>query len=711
MRRPEVRQGSAARADYGSVRDTGPILIGAGYSLQPQGRISEPAIIPCLELRARGRDVNITTKTIIPLVAFTFCLCLVRELPAQTSLAVYGQLPFMSDLALSPDGTRFAFATTTATDETAVIVSAVSDLHQVAGVGSGVQKIRKIQWAGDDQLLIMASWTTDLWGYWAGAHEYLQLYGCQVSACKVVSDLMNRQFSQSESAHYFGYITGWPRARLVSGKTIVFVRGASIAPTLGDGITWGAPALLKMPFGVGNGIAVDIGDPGNDSWLLDESGQIVAVELQSMLTNKWSIKLRIDGSMRTVLSGDDLVNYPSLQGIDPDGKSVWLRSDVDGPNRWTRLSLEDGSNLGPLPESEQYRRVLMDRRADRIIGVEMGDEYRRYKFFDPDTNKRWEAVYKAVSDMHPQLISGSDDQRKFILLLQTKSSGLRYVLVNLEDGKVAALGPAYKGLTSVAEVQAINYAAGDGLNIPGYLTLPSGRDPKNLPLVVLPHGGPQVYDTAEFDWLSQGLAAAGYAVLRPNFRGSTLSQTFEAAGYGQWGRKMQTDLSDGVRHLAELGLIDPKRVCIVGGSYGGYAALAGVALEPGVYRCAVSIGGISDMQMFVQDLWGNAIRNTPALKYFERFIGINSLNDKALNEISPIEHVLAITAPVLLIHGRDDTVVKYKQSQVMADAMRRAGKNVTLVDLKQEDHWLSRSATRLQTLEAVVAFLQANNPP
>jgi dipeptidyl aminopeptidase/acylaminoacyl peptidase len=647
------------------------------------------------------------TKTILSLVAFTFCACFVRELPAQTSLAVYGQLPFMSDLAISPDGTHFAFATTTATDETAVIVSAVSDLHQVAGVRSGVQKIRGISWASDDQLLIVASWTTDLPGYWAESHEYYQLYGCQVSACKV-SDLMNRQFSRSESAHFFGYITGFPRARLMSGKTALFVRGESIAPVMSEGITWGLPALLKMPFGVGDGIAVDIGDPGNDSWLLDESGQVVAVELQSMLTNKWSIKLRIDGSMRTVLSGDDSFNYPTLEGIGPDGKSVWLKNEIDGPKRWTRLSLEDGSNLGPPTDSEKYRWVLVDRRADRIIGVAVDDGF---KFFDAEVNKHWEAVYKAVSDLHPQLISWSDDQRKLILRLQTKSSGLRYVLINLEDGKVSGIGTEYKGLTNIAEVQPINYTAGDGMNIPGYLTLPSGRDPKNLPLVVMPHGGPEAYDTGEFDWFSQGLAAAGYAVLQPNFRGSSLSQTFVSAGYGQWGRKMQSDLSDGVRHLAEMGIIDPKRVCIVGGSYGGYAALAGVTLEPNVYRCAVSIAGISDMQMFVQDVQGNAIRNSPGLKYIERFLGVNSPHDKAINDISPIEHVQAITAPVLLIHGRDDTVVKYKQSQVMADAMKRAGKNVTLMDLKQEDHWLSRSATRLQTLEAVAAFLQANNPP
>jgi dipeptidyl aminopeptidase/acylaminoacyl peptidase len=180
------------------------------------------------------------------------------------------------------------------------------------------------------------------------------------------------------------------------------------------------------------------------------------------------------------------------------------------------------------------------------------------------------------------------------------------------------------------------------------------------------------------------------------------------AGFGEWGRKMQSDLSDGVRFLAKEGLIDPKRVCIVGASYGGYAALAGVTLETGVYRCAVSVAGIADMRRFHN--W-NEVNGGRGGRWWDRFLGVAGKNDPASLAISPIEHLSALTVPVLLIHGRDDTVVPYEQSDVMLSAAKRAGKYIDLVTLKHEDHWLSRSETRLQMLQATVDFLQANNPP
>jgi dipeptidyl aminopeptidase/acylaminoacyl peptidase len=196
-------------------------------------------------------------------------------------------------------------------------------------------------------------------------------------------------------------------------------------------------------------------------------------------------------------------------------------------------------------------------------------------------------------------------------------------------------------------------------------------------------------------------------VLQPNYRGSNIDASFLAKGYGQWGRKMQSDLSDGVRYLAREGIVDPARVCIVGSSYGGYAALAGVSLESGVYRCAVSVAGISDLRRMLQGVQGAAL----AQRDWNRFIGVSGPSDPALDAISPIRHVGAVDVPVLLIHGRDDTVVPFEQSERMYDALRKAHKEVALVQLKHEDHWLSRSETRLQMLQASVAFLRAHNPP
>ena len=142
--------------------------------------------------------------------------------------------------------------------------------------------------------------------------------------------------------------------------------------------------------------------------------------------------------------------------------------------------------------------------------------------------------------------------------------------------------------------------------------------------MVLPHGGPQTRDNLDFDWWAQALAAQGYAVLQPNYRGSDLSQKWVEAGYGEWGRKMQSDLSDGLRYLAAQGIADPKRACIVGASYGGYAALAGVALQSDVYRCAVAVAGVSDPSDFIRwvkrkESYGDQV----GLRYWERFLGVS----------------------------------------------------------------------------------------
>jgi dipeptidyl aminopeptidase/acylaminoacyl peptidase len=197
--------------------------------------------------------------------------------------------------------------------------------------------------------------------------------------------------------------------------------------------------------------------------------------------------------------------------------------------------------------------------------------------------------------------------------------------------------------------------------------------------------------------------------LQPNFRGSNLSEKWVEAGYGEWGRKMQSDLSDGVTHLAEMGIIDPKRVCIVGASYGGYAALAGVTIQSGIYRCGVSVSGISNLESFVS--WIGYSHTEQGLRYIDRFLGISGARDRNLDNISPIKHVDHISVPLLLIHGKDDVTVPYDQSADMAKAMKRAGKPVEFVSLDKEDHYMSRSATRLQMLTSSMEFLKRNNPP
>ena len=250
----------------------------------------------------------------------------------------------------------------------------------------------------------------------------------------------------------------------------------------------------------------------------------------------------------------------------------------------------------------------------------------------------------------------------------------------------------------------IHYPARDGTSIPAYLTLPPGGASKNLPVVVLPHGGPHWRDTASFDYIVQFLATRGYAVLQPQFRGSTgFGDAYVKAGYRQWGGLMQDDVTDGVRHLIADGTADPKRICIAGLSYGGYAALAGAAFTPDLYACAASIGGVSDLPTLLSEAKRPFGSDTDAVASDEERIG--KTYDPNVIAKSPARSAATVTAPVLLLHGVDDSVVPIAQSERMARALEKAGRPVKFVKLAGEDHWLSRGDTRLQVLKELDAFL------
>lgn len=284
-----------------------------------------------------------------------------------------------------------------------------------------------------------------------------------------------------------------------------------------------------------------------------------------------------------------------------------------------------------------------------------------------------------------------------------------YYLVDIEKLKADPVGYERPAIfpKHVGPISTIAYKATDGLDLDGILTLPPGREAKNLPVIMFPHGGPHSSDEETFDWWAQAFASRGYAVFQPNFRGSTnRSDAFRRAGYGQWGRKMQTDISDGLAELVRLGIADPKRACIMGGSYGGYAALAGVTLQQGLYRCAVAVAPVSDLKL----RYNNVMRETNRDKMVKRSLQ-ESMGDRSLfDAVSPRRFAAQADAPILLIHGKDDTVVLFAHSKKMADALSDAGKPHELVELRDEDHGLSRAKTRKQMLSEAMRFVQKYNP-
>lgn len=251
-------------------------------------------------------------------------------------------------------------------------------------------------------------------------------------------------------------------------------------------------------------------------------------------------------------------------------------------------------------------------------------------------------------------------------------------------------------------VRTIRYKARDGLDIAAVLTLPYGRDAK-LPLIVMPHGGPVARDSETWDWWAQFLADRGYAVVQPNYRGSSGYGTpFTEKGEGQWGLAMQDDLDDAVKALAAQGIADPARVCMVGASYGGYAAIRAAQRDGDKYRCAVSYAGVSDLHRMIQ--------------YQKNFLFSGSRGDwlreqaPDLKNVSPLNFPEQFSIPLLLVHGDQDLVVPPAQSRVLAQKLKDAGKDVTYIVQPEGDHHFSRTEDRLAFLKALEAFLKKHNP-
>jgi dipeptidyl aminopeptidase/acylaminoacyl peptidase len=620
--------------------------------------------------------------------------------PLEVPLEVYGRLPAMENVALSPDGTKLALVRARGDDRVLVIAS-LSGNRAIAALKVGQTKLRDVEWADDSHVLLLSSSTGPSGVFLGPKREYSQLQIYDLDTNRVRNPL-----SAIRDVATSNVIMGELMVRRSGARTYLVVPGVCVTGHK-------RPVLFRIDLTNGARLIED-GDEDTLEWVVDGDGKVIAAEKYRNSEKRWALLLRGDAHQAEAAYGEGAIEIPSIAGISADAASLWIRvvaDDSDDPV-WKSLSLKDGTWSEPREQTRGLVSLIKDRYTGRVIGGKGFSDHAEYRFFDPQVQANWDAVERKFPSQHPSMISHSDDFRRWVVLVGYADIGPAYALVDLDSDKARKIGASYDGLTNVAEVRAIAYPAADGLKIPAYLTLPAERAATNLPLIVLPHGGPAVRDHGGFDWWAQALAAQGYAVLQPNYRGSALGWNFVTAGFGQWGRKMQTDLSDGVRYLAAQGLIDPRRVCIVGASYGGYAALAGAALDPGVYRCVASIAGIADLKRFLVSVADrDDTDDSQSGRYWNRFLGVTGAADPLLDTISPLKHIDAIAVPVLLVHGKDDTVVPYEQSQIMAAALRKAGKPVEFVTLRREDHWLSRSETRLQMLQAVVKFLKINNPP
>ena len=637
-------------------------------------------------------------------------LCVVQTLNAQGLSASgasgqpdinhYGQLPAYRSLAISPDGKHYALIQSHGNKEFFVILNAQT-LEIVGSLNAEKYKARSIQFVSNEHVVLESS-----------KHmRMIQVRGSWESSSAFVYNLTTKEIKVLLSGS-----KGLYPAQTSLGRILGFNKDTSelympaFAGRLGNKPKY---HLYRVSLKNGIGRIHAEGKTSTLDWFVDQTGKVLAREDYNTTTQKHQIYSKVTGKWRVIYSHETSIPEFSLQALSSDGNRLLFLSKEGNNEAVFSMSLDDGDVQGPL-----Y--VRKDRDVDSLqtdinqtlIAVKYSGFTPDYEFNNVEDNDSYSMLADKFLSSSVSFHGRTADNKKWLISVSGNEGAGAYKMFDRTQTKLYSLASEYPAIKSIGELKAVNLNARDGIIIPSIITLPT--DPskrKNLPLIAMPHGGPETYDSLRFNWLAQYLAAKGYAVLQPNFRGSTgFGYALLNSGYGEWGQKMQDDVSDGVTALANAGYIDPKRVCIMGGSYGGYSALAGGAFTPELYRCVISIAGVSDLPQMLSLQKFKYGRNHWVVGYWGNIIGDSKSQREKLRAISPINFAERFQAPVLLIHGKDDTVIPIRQSKAMYKALKKADKPVEFVTLKGEDHWLSGSETRLALLKEVDKFLDKHNP-
>jgi dipeptidyl aminopeptidase/acylaminoacyl peptidase len=389
--------------------------------------------------------------------------------------------------------------------------------------------------------------------------------------------------------------------------------------------------------------------------------------------------------------------------VDHERNAVYGFDKTEGRRALYRMAL-DGSGSRELllarPDVDVDDLIQIGRR-NRVIGASYATDVRYSVYFDEKIAKLRDSLAKALPGQPMvSIVDSSLDEGKLLIRADSdKDPGLYYILdrATKQMATFQPVRPQLEGL-KLAEMRPVSFPAADGTMIPGYLTLPPDSTGKNLPAIVMPHGGPGARDEWGFDWMVQYYAARGYAVLQPNFRGSTGygDDWFQKNGFQSWPTAIG-DVTDAGRWLVKQGIAAPSKLSIVGWSYGGYAALQSAVVDPTLFKAVVAIAPVTDLPALKQDSrWWSNYRLTAS------FIG----EGPQAIQGSPARRAASIKAPVLMYHGTMDSNVDIEQSRLMDKALKAAGRDSRLVVFENRDHQIEDSEMRAQMLRESDAFMR-----
>ncbi|MEE9328989.1 MAG: S9 family peptidase [Parvularculaceae bacterium] len=619
-------------------------------------------------------------------------------------IEAYGNLATNRFAALSSDGSKVAFITNDAESGSEVLAIYEIGIGYTDVIDTSDVIIRNIFFSDDNHVILRAAETRRLLGTRRFKYSGAFSYNLKTKKSK---QLLRKTRGIIPAQTGLGQIVGG-----LKGTTDLLM--PAYMGVTNDKLNPPAYNLLRVNHRNGKGRVFKKGRPFTKDWFVDKDGTVLAREDYSNKNDLYQIFTFINGKAEKIYEKKDANRYPfSLIGVKADKSALILieEDQAGGYEEMYEMSFA-GKISGPIltRKDADFDAILVD--ANRVVqGVRYSGMHPSYHFFDPVVDKIVGDLVSRLKGSSVTIIDWSDDWKKLLLLIDSADTSGAYLWVDTTTQSISMLNQRRPTITkeAIGKVAAISYPARDGFDIPAVLTMPPGLafdQLSNLPILVMPHGGPASYDSLQFDWMAQYFANRGYLVLQPNFRGSSgFGADFRHAGNGEWGGKMQDDVTDGVMALIKNGAADPDHTCIIGWSYGGYSALAGGAFTPDLYKCVVAIAPVSDIPKMITDVKRKHGAYHWVVDYWEELIADGSFNKAKLKQISPARHAKAFTAPVLLIHGKHDTTVPIDQSYIMQKALKRAGKSVELIKINGEDHHLSESENRLAALTAIDAFV------
>ena len=480
--------------------------------------------------------------------------------------------------------------------------------------------------------------------------------------------------------------------------------------------------LWKVNVNTGKGIPVERGKDDTFSWYTDADGKAVLrfdckgrrckkvrVYAPDPETNDW-------GKIRTFEvkpgEGEDQYDFWPI-GPAPNSDEIYVLSDEEtDPRRSIKtFNLNTQQYVATVYQHEEYdvASALISRKSGEFAGALYYDDRQRYDFIEPKRKKHHAAIDKYFGHQANITYTGfSDDGEIALLHVSAHNDPGGYFVYHYNETDIQPLFDTHpklkEKLNSDAEILKIEMR--DDVKIPVYHYYPKGKKYSNLPLIVMPHGGPEVRDYFDYDKWVQYFVAQGYQVIQMNFRGSSgYGKEFAKAGYKQWGGVMQDDVTDTVKYFHDQNLAKANNTCLVGYSYGGYVALYGAMATPELYKCFVSGAGISDLLYSLKKGKSEHGKSSEIYSYWIRSKGDPKTDKDMLETKSPINFADKFEAPILLIHGELDENVRYKQSKNMNKALEKAGKDVEFLTLENEGHsgWSTENETLY--LETVKNFL------